>query len=118
MHKAKDNKRDAKVYVPISSDLIGSKLGVDGDIVFGRLYYYLNRRYSFVDDRNNKTEFFALQVGNDKNAIQFPLLASVLAEMRGERKKYRIATTVSIVAAAIALTSLLIVNWEKIKNFF
>ena len=34
-----ENLRVTKNYVPIDIDLLGEELGVDGDIIFGRLYY-------------------------------------------------------------------------------
>jgi hypothetical protein len=91
--------RVSKIYVPIDVDRIGELLGVDGDIIFGRLYYNLNNKYSYrlaperKDEKGPLVEFFANSISGDgktdKHAIHFPYLASVLAEMRSERRKHQ-----------------------------
>lgn len=39
--------RESKIFVPIDCDTVAKALGVDGDIVFGRLYYDLDNRYGY-----------------------------------------------------------------------
>jgi hypothetical protein len=39
--------RITKNFVPIDVNVIGEKLGVDGDIIFSSLYYHLNQKYSY-----------------------------------------------------------------------
>jgi hypothetical protein len=91
--KESPNARNAKVYVPIDVDKIASHLSVEKDIVFGRLYYHLNNKYSYTKPNKTKVEFFALALGpEDKrevDCIQFPLMVSVLAELRYEQKVRR-----------------------------
>lgn len=83
--------RLTKIYVPISIDLIAEKFGVDGDIIFGRLYYFLNKKYGYKNDDGSKVEFFAnsLSAGgkSEKHLINFPLLDSILTELNGENQK-------------------------------
>ena len=50
--------RATKIYVPIDLDGIGDKLGVDADIVFGRLYYHLNHKYGYRKDDGLKVNLF------------------------------------------------------------
>ncbi len=38
--------RQTKVYVPIDCELIARNLDLDADIVFGRLYYYLDKKHA------------------------------------------------------------------------
>jgi hypothetical protein len=109
----KGRDRQSKVYVPIDVDLIGRKLYVDGDIIFGRLYYYLNKKYSYKpEDGSAMVEFFCLSIGGlgreDKHCIQFPLMGSVLAEMRHEKKKYRISTALAILSLVISIAAVVI----------
>ena len=88
-----DNKiRSNKIHVPIDIIAISRELGVDEDIVFGRLYYHLNEKFGYKQDNNVQVNFFNMQVGGDRHCIQFPMLASVLADLREENRKYRIAT--------------------------
>lgn len=100
-----EDKRSSKVFVPIDLNLIANDLGVDGDIIFGRLYYYLNERYGYPTGENTRVEFFAIKAGSDVHAINFPLLGSVLASMREEQSKFLWATGLSIVAVIISIVS-------------
>ena len=82
--------RANKIFVPIDVDLIAKKFGVDGDIIFGRLYYSLNKKHRYKNDNGSTVEFFANGLGGgaslEKHLINFPLLDAVLLEM--EALKY------------------------------
>lgn len=83
----KNNSRPAKVFVPVDCKLIATKLNIDNDIVFGRLHYHLNGRYSRP---NEKVAFFVLGLNNKpQHHIHFPLLASVLADLQNDEKRYK-----------------------------
>jgi hypothetical protein len=104
--------RLAKVYVPIDVDLIGMKLGVDGDIVFGRLYHHFNNKYSYSNKNGSEVLFFALELNaaerKDKHCIQFPLMASILAELMYEHRKYKVATVVSVLSFIVSVVAVVI----------
>ena len=106
------NSRAAKVYVPVDFDRIGRKLGVDGDIPFGRLYYFLNSKFQIELSSGNVTQLFETSVGGDanksKNAVQFVLLASVLSEMKIEHKKHITNITILWMSLVISLAALFI----------
>ena len=79
--------RNTKIYVPIDVNQIGDELGVDGDIVFGRLYYHLNHKFSYKNKDESEVNFFALRLGSEKvdvHSVHFPYLASVLADLKYE----------------------------------
>jgi hypothetical protein len=100
--------RKSKVHVPIDIPAIASTLGVDAELVFGRLYYYLQEKYgAFQSDGTQKT-FFALEVGGDRHCINFPVLASVLAELRHEDKKYRLPLWIAIASLLVSAAALLV----------
>jgi len=109
------DRRSSKIYMPIDIDEMAAHLSLESDILFGRLYYHLNNRYGYaVDDQRPgqekskmRVELFALKVGGDHHCIHFPLLASVLATLEDENKKYRLATTMSIIALGISLITFL-----------
>ncbi|MEX0938747.1 MAG: hypothetical protein WDZ59_12875 [Pirellulales bacterium] len=105
--KAKPS-RSAKIFVPIDIDALARDLGVDGDIVFGRLYYHLENRYRYKNDDGSLVHFFALKVGNDGHCINFTYAASVLASLRDENRKYRTATLIAIISLVVAAVSLVI----------
>ncbi len=97
--------RSAKILVPIDSAAIAAKLGVDPDIVFGRLHYDLQRRYGYKNNDGSEVVFFTLAAGTDKHCVNFPFLASVLAQLREEHYKHRLnvlALVVSIVSLAVS----------------
>lgn len=106
------NVRNSKVYVPIDVDKIGRELTVDGDIVFGRLYYHFNKKYGYINTDGSKVQFFVLELGSEGNkerhCIQFPLMASVLADLKYEHRKFRVATNVSVLALIISSIALII----------
>ena len=99
--------RDARIYVPIDIDKIGQSLNIDSDIIFGRLYYHLNNKYTYEKD-GATIDFFALRQGNDIHLIQFPYMASILAEQRAEAKKHYSNLWISIFSLVIAVVSIAI----------
>lgn len=104
----KDSDRSAKNFIPVDIKLIAQKLGVDVDIIFGRLYYHLEQKYGYSRSDGSKVVFFALKVGADKHCINFPYMASVLANLRDREKKYSIPTNITIFLLIIAGLSLLV----------
>lgn len=98
--------RSTKIYVPINCKQIADYFKTDGDIVFGRLYYYLNNRYSYINDENSKVYLFALKVGQDFHCINFPLLTSILSSMRRENKILKVNIVLTIISLMIAICSL------------
>ena len=105
--KEKPN-RSAKIFVPIDIDALARDMRVDGDIVFGRLYYHLENRYGYMKDDGSLVHLFALKVGDDGHCINFPYAGSVLASLRDENRKYRTATAVAVVSLVVAAVSLCI----------
>ena len=107
--------RSAKVWVPIDIDDMADRLAMEPDILFGRLYYHLNNRYGFEDmqrqaeGRTLRVNLFEMRVGGDEHCIHFPMLASILATLQDENKKFRLATTLSVIALGL---SLLAFFWE------
>jgi hypothetical protein len=100
--------RSSKIYVPIDVGEIAKSLDVDADIVFGRLYYHLNEKFSYKHDDGSKVEFFALQVGNDPHCVNFPYLASILADLQDKNRKYLMTTILAGLSLVIAIISILI----------
>tara|TARA_R110001606_G_scaffold399306_1_gene584299 strand:- start:26491 stop:26910 length:420 start_codon:yes stop_codon:yes gene_type:complete len=99
--------RGSKIYVPIDCQKVARVLKVDPDIVFGRLYYHLEKQYGYKKTDGGNVHFFALKVGNDSKCVNFPLLTSVLAGLREERKKFWIGMAVAVLALIVSLISLM-----------
>jgi len=100
--------RSSKIYVPIDVEVLARSLNVDVDIVFGRLYYHLNEKFSYKNADGSRVEFFAIRIGDDHNCINFPYLASVLADLRDQNRKYLTATLIAILSLIIAILSIII----------
>ncbi len=105
-HSKEERLRDSKIYVPIDCAEIASQLGVDTDIVFGRLYYHLQNKYGYTQDDGSKVPFFTMQVGKDRHCVNFPYLASVLATLRLENRRFKITTWIAVVALVISSLAL------------
>jgi hypothetical protein len=100
--------RSTKVLVPIDIREIDEHFRVDGDIIFGRLYYHLDPKYGFDRPDGSKVRFFALAAGTDKHCVQFPLLASVIARLREERNKHLLTILFSTIALILSFASLVV----------
>ena len=105
-----ENKRASKIYVPIDCKRVATKLNVDGDIVFGRLYYHLEEKYGYRNSDDSNVHFFSRQVGPDRHCVNFPLLASVLAGLREENSKFLWATLMAGIALLISI-AVPVVGW-------
>ena len=109
-----DKTRSSKIYVPINCKEIAQQLNTDNDIIFGRLYYHLENLYGYKQDDGTSVHFFANAIKeNEIHCINFPLMASVLAGMQEEHKKFTIATGVSIIALVVSIISVVIAIWPK-----
>ena len=109
-----DNKnRGSRNYVPIDINDLGKDLEVDPDIIFGRLYYHLDQKYGYKNDDGSVVHFFSMRVGGDRHCVHFPYLASVLADLRDENKKFRIATSLAVISLIISVASIAISLWPN-----
>jgi hypothetical protein len=100
--------RSSKVMVPIDIPAIAKRLGVDVDMIFGRLYYHLDPKYGepAYQGRPRKA-LFTPAAGTDENCVNLPLEA-VLAGLWQERRRDLWALGTAALSLGIALASLLI----------
>jgi len=103
-----DDSRSTKIYVPIDIKQIAEDLKVDGDIVFGRLYYHLEKKHGYRQGDGSLAPFFSLSVGGSSHCINFPLAASVLADLRDQAKKHNVATWIAVGSLIISIVSIVI----------
>lgn len=96
--------RSSKIYVPIDCAEVAKSLKVDPDIVFGRLYYHLDKKYGYTNSDGSRVHLFAFAIGTDRHAVNFPLLSAVLAEL--EESAFRFNAPFVLSAAAILLSIL------------
>ena len=98
-------KRSSKNYVPIDIEGIARTFNQDDDIVFGRLYYHLNEKYRYNQKDGGEVHLFAPVVGGDRHCVHFPYLASIVASLRDQDRKYRIATSMASVSLLLSVVS-------------
>lgn len=103
-----EKSRSSKIYVPIDCRAVANDLNTDPDIVFGRLYYHLEKKYGYEQSDGSKVHLFALKVGNDPKCINFPLLASVLAGLQQDSRRHFVAQGIALGALIVSVISLLI----------
>ncbi|NYT78083.1 hypothetical protein H0A71_13875 [Alcaligenaceae bacterium] len=103
-----EQSRSSKIYVPIDCKSIANDLKTEPDIVFGRLYYHLERKYGYEKSDGSKVHLFALKVGNDPKCVNFPLLASVLAGLQEENRRHFLSQGIALGALIVSVISLLV----------
>lgn len=98
--------RLAKNFIPLDVARVARDLNVDPDIVHGRLYYYLNEKYSYERKDGSKVELFILGFAADKRRhINFPLMASVLAGLHETNKKQNLTIGIAAFSLLVSLVS-------------
>jgi len=112
----KDNPiRSASIFVPIDIGMIANNFGVHVDIIFGRLYYHLEKKYGYQNKNGTGVSFFALKAGSDINCINFPYMASILANLQDVEEKNITTTKISQWALFIAVISVIISFFSNYK---
>jgi hypothetical protein len=98
--------RTTKIYVPIDIESLALHYKVDPEIIFGRLNNYFNELYGYKNDDGSLRPFFAREIGKDKNAVNFPQLATILVKLKDEDDIRNRSFRISIIAIIISLISL------------
>jgi len=107
-YSREDIERDSVIYVPIDIKHLAGKIKMDSQLLFGRIYYDIDKRYRFEQDDGSKVHLFALQVGSDRHTVNFPLLAGVLANLSERNFKFWLPMAFSIAAFLISLIGIAI----------
>lgn len=105
--------RSAKIYVPIDCSEVSRNFGIDVDIVFGRLYYHLEKKFGYTQPDGLKVHFFMLKAGSDSHCVNFPLLTSALAGLHEEHRKQTWAVGFAIASLIVSIVSVVISIWGK-----
>lgn len=101
-----ENERSTKIYVPIDCEAIANDFGVDPDIIFGRLYYHLDKKYGYTQENGSKVHLFTMAVGTDTHAVNFPMLSAVLAELQQSWFRFTVPLVISAMALIISVFGL------------
>ena len=100
--------RSTKIWMPIDIDALAKRFRCDADLIFGRLYYHLNGKYGSHTGDGDTVSFFAVRLGGDRHCVNFPLLASVLADLQNDKKRFVISTRLAALSLLISAASILI----------
>ena len=95
-------------YVSIDLHAIGAKIGMSPELIFGRLYFHLDQKYRYKQEHGASVSLFQLQIEGKRHAVQFPYLASILAEKNQEFRRYVVGLAVSFLALGVSVTALLV----------
>lgn len=103
---SKENKtRMTKIFIPIDISKVALHFKTDEDIIFGRLYYYLNNKYGYKCDDGSKVPFYTEVMGEGKKCINFPLMASILASLQEDYRRFQKTTIITIWAAIATIAA-------------
>lgn len=103
--------RSAKIWMPVDIDVLAKRFRCDPDLIFGRLYYHLNGKYGTETASGDKSDFFALRIGRDHHCVNFPMLASVLADLQDDRKRFVVSTRLAALSLIVSALSIAIAIW-------
>ncbi|CAH0525526.1 hypothetical protein [Vibrio hippocampi] len=108
--------REAKIHVPIDIDHVAKHFDIEGDLVFGRLYYHLNPKYQHDNSDGITNYLFNLSVGRDRHCINFPMLSSIVADLSNEHSRFKLSLNVAILAAIVSIFSLGVAIKSELLN--
>lgn len=101
-------KTNGNIYIPIDIIKVAKKFKTTNNIIFGRLYYGMNHKYGYEKIENGskvQVPVFAPKCGEIKDAINLPMLISVIAGLQEQLSLFTKTLIVSIVGVLIALAS-------------
>lgn len=104
-YSTEDPDKITRVRVPVDIEKIAKACGVGEDMIFGRLYYHFNKKYSYRDEDGKLITFFA-SAKFDGLSVNFPMVASVLADLKMEQKSFRTVNALSISAIILSVIAL------------
>jgi hypothetical protein len=117
--------RDSKVYFPVDLAAVADDLRVDGNLVFGRLHYYLDRKHAYRNERDGSWTLL-LWLRSDRpegrHWINFPLMTSVLAGLQEDDRRVKwtrdLAIWSLVVSVAAVVLSAFAAFWPVIVRLF
>jgi len=103
----KEPDRVARIRVPVDVEEVASACGVEQDMIFGRIFYHFNKKYSYKNHEGKVTTFFTTEKFEGLS-VNFPLVASVLADIHAEQKNRDTFVALSVTAIGLAVVALLV----------
>lgn len=107
----KEPDRITRTRVPVKVEKIAKACSVGEDMIFGRIFYHFNKKYSYTNPEGEVTTFFTTEKFEGLS-VNFPLVASVLADKYEERKQkttYMVTAATSVGISVLALVLALLI---------
>lgn len=96
-------------YVEINCQEIAKKMNTDGDIVFERLNFHLNKKYQYTQDDGSIVPLFyfgANNICNGKHCIRYPYLCAILAQLEDEKRIQNLTFCLSVISIIISIIAI------------
>lgn len=97
---------DDDPYLPIAVTDIARRLGCDPAMLFGYLYYYLDRKHRYETAPYTWMHLFAIKVGERRHCVNYPYLAGILAAGDCESTRSRWAIRLALAALLLSLVAI------------
>jgi hypothetical protein len=95
-------------FVPVVVADIASRLNANANLIFGRLYFHLNKKHGYAQANGGIVYLFTPKVGEKGHCVHFPLLTAVLAGERQEANKHKWTRIIAVAAVAISIVGLMV----------
>ena len=105
--------RATKIWVPIDIDALARRFRCDPDLIFGRLYYHMNAKYGSHTGDGDKVNVFSMRIASDHHCVNFPLVASILADLQDDKKRFLVSTRMAALSLVVSALSILIAIFWK-----
>jgi len=89
-------------YLPIDIEFISKKLHCKKELIFGRLYFHLDKKYRYANGERTSVPFF-VSGSNQRFLVNFPYLTSLLAGLEDEGRRILFPITISIFALIFSI---------------
>lgn len=93
-------------YMKIDVSEVARRLDCDDRLLFGRLYYSIDRKYGYIQSDGSRVHLFAAKVGDVYHSVNFSMLCATLADMHHQDNRFRRTVGVAIFAAVLSLIAL------------
>ena len=62
-YQKESKSRSSKIYVPVDIENIAEELSIDCHLIFGRLYYHMDKKYGYTQSDGSKVHLFTPKAG-------------------------------------------------------
>lgn len=100
-----DNITTLRVLVNLNK--VARACGVEEDMIFGRIYYHFNKKYSYKNKKGEIVSFFSTPK-YDRLGVNFPLLAAILADLKAEQEKRDESISLAVFAIILSVVAVLL----------